>query len=274
MAQANSRGRLWHRRLCSVALLGIAVCVMGGCEKTGASEAPEARKRVLVLGCDGMDPKLVRRMIDEGRLPHFAQLEKQGGFVPLETSIPPQSPVAWSNFITGAGPGVHGIFDFIHRDPAAPELPYFSTNKMVEVEDDEPIELLGGYHYPREVLENRLMRRGTPFWDYLDERGIPVEMYRLPANYPPSASKEGNMSCLSGMGVPDAHGTQGEFQHFTSKPRSEKTLGGGRKLCIRLLKKSPRLFVGLFIGHALTQGCGQINIHATPGAIDASLFQA
>ena len=88
-----------------------------GKEKDARPKGGPAGVRLLVLGCDGMDPKLVRRMIDDGRLPHFAKLAAQGGFVPLETSIPPQSPVAWSNFITGAGPGVHGIFDFLHRDP-------------------------------------------------------------------------------------------------------------------------------------------------------------
>ena len=37
--------------------------------------------------------------------------------------MPPQSPVAWANFINGAGPGSHGIFDFIHRHPAGAVRP-------------------------------------------------------------------------------------------------------------------------------------------------------
>ena len=46
-------------------------------------------------------------------------------------SIPPQSPVAWSNFITGMDAGGHGIFDFIHRD--APTMtPYLSTSRAIE----------------------------------------------------------------------------------------------------------------------------------------------
>ena len=32
--------------------------------------------------------------------------------------MPPQSPVAWSSFTTGLEPARHGIFDFVHRDPA------------------------------------------------------------------------------------------------------------------------------------------------------------
>ena len=48
-----------------------------------------------------------------GHMPNFARLAASGTFSPLGTSIPPQSPVAWSNFITGLDPGGHGIFDFI-----------------------------------------------------------------------------------------------------------------------------------------------------------------
>ena len=41
-----------------------------------------------------------------------------GRFQRLATTIPPQSPVAWSSVITGMDPGGHGIFDFVHRNPA------------------------------------------------------------------------------------------------------------------------------------------------------------
>ena len=71
--------------------------------------------KVIVIGFDGMDPVLCERLMDAGQLPHLDLLRKAGGYRRLGTSIPPQSPVAWATFITGANPGVHGIFDFIHR---------------------------------------------------------------------------------------------------------------------------------------------------------------
>jgi len=46
------------------------------------------------------------------------RLRTEGDFKPLETTIPPQSPVAWSSVTTGMDPGGHGIFDFVHRNPA------------------------------------------------------------------------------------------------------------------------------------------------------------
>ncbi len=201
---------------------------MSGC---GKSEEPHSKK-VFVLGCDGMDPKLVKRLMDAGRMSNFARLASEGGFWPLTTSIPPQSPVAWSNFITGADPGVHGIFDFIHRDPTRQAEPYFSTNRIVEGEHKEPWKI-GSYQLPSGSATNELLRRGTPFWNYLDERGIPVHMYHLPANYPPSKSDHGHACCLSGMGVPDAMGSQGIYQHFTSAPRPELKASDGMRLRIR-----------------------------------------
>jgi hypothetical protein len=76
-------------------------------------------ERVVVLGIDGMDPVLLREAIARHpeRMRNFAALIEQGGLHPLGTSIPPQSPVAWSDFTTGLDAGGHGIFDFIHRDP-------------------------------------------------------------------------------------------------------------------------------------------------------------
>src|SRR5207248_7780589 len=47
---------------------------------------------------------------------NFKALMAEGDFRPLQTSMPPQSPVAWSTFMTGMDPGGHGIYDFIHVD--------------------------------------------------------------------------------------------------------------------------------------------------------------
>src|SRR6185436_13708804 len=85
-------------------------------------------RRVIVLGVDGLDYQLVRRLIAEGRMPNFARLSHSGVFQPLASSIPPQSPVAWSTFITGLDPGQSGIFDFIHRDPQT-MTPFLSTSR-------------------------------------------------------------------------------------------------------------------------------------------------
>ena len=240
----------------------VAACVpmLAGCR-----EDAKTKTRVLVLGCDGMDPKLVQKLMSEGRLPNFSKLAAQGGFWPLTTSIPPQSPVAWSNFITGADPGVHGIFDFIHRDPSHQAEPYFSTNRVVELEHKAPWHL-GDYQLPRSTTKNELLRRGRPFWDYLDEAGIPVQMYHLPANYPPTPSSHGHAACLAGMGVPDALGNQGTFEHFTSEPRPETKAAEGMRLRIR---RDPTTGVAI----ARLQGpTNELQPSASPMTLDIQIY--
>ncbi len=93
--------------------------------------ASAAGKKVIVIGFDGMDPGLARKLMNAGRLPNLDRLRRQNGYRVLGTSIPPQSPVAWANFINGAGPGSHGIFDFIHRDPERQAYPFFAAAETV-----------------------------------------------------------------------------------------------------------------------------------------------
>jgi len=73
--------------------------------------------RIIVLGFDGVDPKVVREMIAAGELPHLARLDREGTLAPLATTNPAESPVSWAAFSVGANPGQTGIFDFLHRIP-------------------------------------------------------------------------------------------------------------------------------------------------------------
>ena len=45
-------------------------------------------RRVIVLGIDGMDHRLLNQFIGEGRLPNFERLASTGSFAPLETTMP------------------------------------------------------------------------------------------------------------------------------------------------------------------------------------------
>ena len=88
---------------------------------------------IVVLGVDGMDPDILKEVIAQypEHMPNFRWLiGRADGIKDLTTSTPPQSPVAWSNFITGMNPGGHGIFDFIHRDPMT--RGYVSSTTKIE----------------------------------------------------------------------------------------------------------------------------------------------
>ncbi len=189
-------------------------------------------KKVIVVGFDGMDPRLSARMMAAGQLPNLARLRDRGGFSELATSVPPQSPVAWANFINGAGPGSHGIFDFIHRHPQDQCVPFYSAAETIPGEGSLdlgahrlPLDFWPFNHKPPATL---LRRQGTPFWDYLDQAGIPSTFYDLPSNYPASPSHHGHHRCLSGMGTPDMLGSYGTYQHFAEDgPAATIDQGGG-----------------------------------------------
>jgi predicted AlkP superfamily phosphohydrolase/phosphomutase len=67
---------------------------------------------IAVLALDGLDPDIVARLRAEGRLPNLGALAARGIHGRLRSSFPPVSVPAWSTFLTGAGPGRHGLFDF------------------------------------------------------------------------------------------------------------------------------------------------------------------
>ena len=106
-------------------VLATAFCCTWGVAGAGAI----APARMVILGVDGMDPKLLAQYMRQGLVPNLSRLASTGGFMPLGTSIPPQSPVAWSTFITGMDPGSHGIFDFLHLDRDT-LTPYMSTTRI------------------------------------------------------------------------------------------------------------------------------------------------
>jgi predicted AlkP superfamily phosphohydrolase/phosphomutase len=193
-----------------------------------------AGKKVIIIGIDGMDPRLSESMMREGQLPHLERLRAEGGFSPLGTSIPPQSPVAWANFINGAGPGSHGIFDFVHRHPQEQCKPFYSAAETLPGEGGwetgEHKVQLDFWPFNHKPPATVLRRQGVPFWDYLDAAGIPSTFYDLPSNYPASPSQHGHHRCLCGMGTPDMLGGYGTYQCFAEDgpdPPQEE-MGGKR----------------------------------------------
>jgi predicted AlkP superfamily phosphohydrolase/phosphomutase len=178
----------------------LAAAAMAGCH---GSEA--LGRQVIVLGVDGMDPGFVERHWSD--LPNVARLRGQGGFRRLGTTTPPQSPVAWSTFITGLDPAEHGIFDFVHRDPRTMQ-PFSSMSRTVEPRSKIP---LGPYVLPLSSARVEVLRKGEPFWRMLWDRHIPVTIIHMPTNFPPEKAGE----AMAGMGVPDLRGTEGTFTFYT-----------------------------------------------------------
>jgi len=185
-------------------------------------------QRLIILGIDGMDPQLLHRFIAEGKMPNFAKLEAQGDFRELTTSIPPQSPVAWSNLITGMNAGGHGIFDFIHRDPKTMAL-YFSASR---VEGPKHAIHFGRWAIPLGGGSAEQLRKGQAFWQILDQHGVPNTIFRIPSNFPPVPAKG---RTLSGMGTPDLRGTYGTFSFYTDDPMAAAgAVEGGQVIAVQV----------------------------------------
>jgi predicted AlkP superfamily phosphohydrolase/phosphomutase len=206
----------------------------GSTPKSGgdASAAPKvapspAHKRVIVLGIDGLDPNILREAIAKfpSRMQSFQKLIALGGLHELDTSTPPQSPVAWSCFITGRDPGGHGIFDFIHRDLMS-RAPVPSTTKT---SDETHIDLWGDWEFPLggDAESNR---SGKAFWQILAEHGIAADIWRMPANFPVEPAR--GLS-FSGMMTPAIDSAYGEYKLYTSELLARDAAEGGKTIPVR-----------------------------------------
>lgn len=187
---------------------------------------PAEIRRAIVLGLDGLDPILVRRYMDEGKLPNFKRLAEEGDFSPLRTSCPSMSPVAWSTFATGVDASRHNIFDFLGRD----EKTYLPVLSSTRIENPERHIRLGRYRVPVGKPSIRLMRKSRSFWSVLDECFVPCHILRVPITFPPEKLENGVM--LSAMCVPDLRGSQGSFTYFTTDREKAGAYTGGTLILV------------------------------------------
>ena len=79
---------------------------------------PHSRKRLVVLGLDGLPLALARALAASGRLPNLERLLALNA-TSIEAELPELSPVNWTSFMTAANPGRHGVFGFVGIDPAS-----------------------------------------------------------------------------------------------------------------------------------------------------------
>jgi predicted AlkP superfamily phosphohydrolase/phosphomutase len=184
-----------------------------------------AVQRVVILGFDGMDPRLAETYMAQGKLPHLARLRDGGTFQRLQTTFPPISPVAWSTFQTGANPGKHNIYDFLARDQGS-YLPFLSS---AQVRGPKRRLRLGRYSIPLGKPQVKLLRRSRPFWHWLSQAGVFCSILRVPVTFPP---EKFSGVLLSGMSVPDLKGSQGTFCFCTTRSSGRQFEEGGVRIPI------------------------------------------
>lgn len=177
-------------------------------------------RKLIFLGLDGLEPDLVERLLDEGKLPNLAKLRKQGRYSRLRTTYPALSPVAWSTFATGANPGKHNLFDFLNRNLRT-YLPELSSSR---VRQPSRVWKIGRWRVPLSKPAVDMRRKSRPFWALLGEHLVGSTVLRVPITFPPEPF-QGRL--LSAMCAPDLLGTQGSFQVFTTEPAGAEFDEGG-----------------------------------------------
>jgi predicted AlkP superfamily phosphohydrolase/phosphomutase/Flp pilus assembly protein TadD len=90
-------------------------------------------KKVLVIGWDAADWKIIHPLVDAGLMPALEKLINTGSIGNLATLDPPLSPILWTSIATGKTADKHGILNFIEPDPNTSDLrPVSVTSRKVK----------------------------------------------------------------------------------------------------------------------------------------------
>ena len=90
-------------------------------------------KKVLLIGWDAADWKIINPLLDQGLMPTLEDLVNHGVIGNLATLHPILSPMLWNSIATGMRPYKHGILGFIEPDPQTGRLrPVTSTARKVK----------------------------------------------------------------------------------------------------------------------------------------------
>ncbi len=129
------------------------------------------RPPVVVVGLDGLDPRVLDRLIAEGKMPNFERARSEGILSPLATLPDANSAVIWSSIYTGRKPEVHGVLDFYRvRLPSTGEG-LFPVHRTFFKELADRLGFLG---VTRQISVTRSSLRAFPYWEIADHFGLSI----------------------------------------------------------------------------------------------------
>ena len=184
----------------SVIVVGLVFLVALGDAFTGSGSM---ESKTLLIGIDAMDPKIVEKLMAQGKLPNFERLQQMGHYSTLETTMPPESPVAWTAAATGTNPGKFGVYDFVGRDSQS-YLP-----KLMLFEEEQGI---AGTKYKSAI-------KIPPFWKLTSDEKIKTTNIRWPVTFPAEKIR-GQM--LSGLGTVDIKGFSNSYSFYSTEDIQKK----------------------------------------------------
>lgn len=190
--------------------------------------------KLLLIGLDGATFDVLRPLMDAGKMPELQALAAEGVSGPLESTRPPITPAAWTTFMTGKGPGKHGIIDFLRYDP--------ETNQLLLNNNQE------------------IQANAQTIWEILSAKGYRVGSINVPMTYPPI---EVNGFMISGFDTPQGRdftypkSLQAEilekFPDYTHEKKWERKASGGDDLFEKNLEYIKQSFDR---GYDLARMCG------------------
>lgn len=183
--------------------------------------------RVLIIGLDAFDPATFERLNEAGRLPYLSRYVAKKSYSRFTVSNPPQSEVSWTSIATGLNPGGHGMFDFVHRNPAN----YALNVSLLPTKDG-----LTGTAFAEPYSAKTIFEQTT-------DMGFQATALWWPAMFP--ARLRSPVRSLPGLGTPDLLGRLGVGVFFTTKTGFGSD---SRKTPIAPLQKNGRVSTGKLAG--------------------------
>ena len=134
-------------------------------------------EKILCLGVDGLDPRLTRKYVDEGKMPHVAELIRRGACredLVLLGGHPTVTPPMWTTLACGCYANVHGITGFYRLDLERGDLDQEAYN-----------------------LDSRNCQ-AEPLWNVFAEAGKKTLVWHWPGSSWPPTSTSPNLLVVDG----------------------------------------------------------------------------
>lgn len=93
--------------------------------------------KILILGVDGMDPRLTRKYVNEGKMPNVKKYIERGACredLVMLGGHPTITPPMWTTLACGCYANVHGITDFYRKGKDIDDLDYNFDSRLCKAE--------------------------------------------------------------------------------------------------------------------------------------------